>query len=234
MSNKAPTSEIQVQEIPAPSLTTIPTNPTPTILRSYRITSTSIWTRKFKIKIQPSNTAIYTLKFTSSIPGFTMVLSTTTPTIAAAAKVSLFADTTTLALGDPSSKPDVSQKIEMIINSAWKHNSYDLSLQLPPPHDCPNIPPPLEMQWKGTNSVSGFMKKMDRGMHHKLVETRTNRLLARYVHNSWSMDVAGVVEVLGVPEGVADGEWWDLFVLMAALAVAEKTLKVVEMMVQSL
>lgn len=83
------------------------------------------------------------------------------------------------------------------------------------------------MQWKGTNEVKGFMQKMDRGMHHKLVETGSNRLLARYVHDSWSLDVPGVVEIVEVPEGVLDVSEWDVFVLVGALAVAEKTIKMV-------
>ena len=88
----------------------------------------------------------------------------------------------------------------------------------------------LEMQWKGTNEVEGFMKKMDRGMHHKLVEKSCNRLLARYVHNPWSMDVAGTVEICADIPGIAPQQW-DLFVLVSALAIAEKTLKMLKMAV---
>lgn len=89
------------------------------------------------------------------------------------------------------------------------------------------------MQWKGTNEVKGFAKKMDRGMHHKLVETQSNRLLARYVHDSWSLDVPGVVEIIALPDGIVDVREWDLFVLVGALAVAEKTLKMVGMAIQA-
>ena len=77
------------------------------------------------------------------------------------------------------------------------------------------------------------MQKMDRGMHHKLVETESGRLLARYVHDSWSLDVPGVVEIIAVPDGVEDVREWDLFVVMGALAVAEKTLKMVGMVAQA-
>lgn len=73
------------------------------------------------------------------------------------------------------------------------------------------------------------MKKMDSGLHHKLVESESNRLLAKYVHDPWSMDVAGSVEICADgPEGWEEGEW-DLFMLVSALAVAEKNLKLLKM-----
>lgn len=194
-----------------------------------------MWTRKFKIKEQPSRNVIYTLIFTSSFQDWGMVLTSGGPenayaAIAAAAKISLWRTVTQLALGDPSSEPDTAQRVQLKLDSKWMHNKYVVSLPLLPTGDSESEGQVLEMQWKGTNEVKGFMKKMDRGMHHKLVEKSSNRLLARYVHNPWSMDIAGTVEICADIPGISPQQW-DLFVLVSALAIAEKTLKMVKMAV---
>jgi hypothetical protein len=204
-------------------------------VRQYKITAASMWTRKFKIKEQPSRNVIYTLTFTSSFRDWGMVLTSGGPenvdaAIAAAAKVSLFRTVTQLALGDPSSEPNTSQLVQLRLDSKWKHNKYVVSLPLPRTGDSERERQVLEMQWKGTNEVNGFMKKLDRGMHHKLVEKSSNKLLARYVHNPWSMDIAGIVEICADIPGITPQQW-DLFVLVSALAIAEKTLKMVKMSV---
>jgi hypothetical protein len=166
-----------------------------------------------------------------------MVLTTGEPktpgaVVVAAAKVSLWRTVTHLILGDPSSSslPDTSQRVELKLDSKWKTNSYVVSLPLPPTSSDSSANQVLEMQWKGTDKVKGFTKKMDRGMHHKLVEKNSNMLLARYVHNPWSMDVAGSVEIFTDIPGISS-EKWDLFVLVNALAIAEKNFKMVNMAV---
>jgi hypothetical protein len=202
-------------------------------IRQYKVTAASAWTRQFKIKELPSRNVIYTLTFTDSFQDWGMVLSTGAPknadaTVSAAAKISLWRTITQLALGDPSSKPDTAQRVELKLDSKWKHNKYAVSLPLPPTgKDESQV---LEMQWKGTNAVEGFMRKLDRGMHHKLVEKSSNKLLARYVHNPWSMDVAGTVDICADIPGI-ESQQWDLFVLVSALAIAEKTLKMLNMAV---
>jgi len=200
-------------------------------IRQYKITSASAWTRRFKIKEQPSRNVIYTLTFTESFHGWGMVLATGAPenpnaAVVAAAKISLWRTITQLAFGDPSSEPDTARRVELKLDSNWKHNKYVVSLPFMPTGS--SEVQVLEMQWKGTHEVKGFMRKLDRGMHHKLVEKNSNRLLARYVHNPWSMDVAGTVEICTDIPGIAPQQW-DLFVLVSALAIAEKTLKVVGM-----
>lgn len=62
------------------------------------------------------------------------------------------------------------------------------------------------------------------------MEKSSNRLLARYVHNPWSCDVAGNVDICADIPGI-EPQQWDLFVLVSALAIAEKTLKALNMMV---
>jgi hypothetical protein len=204
-------------------------------VRQYKVTAASAWTRQFKIKEQPSRNVIYTLTFMASFQDWGMVLTTSGPknadaAIAAAAKISLWRTITQLALGDPSSEPDMAQRVELKLDSKWKHNKYAVSLPLPPTGDGDSESQVLEMQWKGTNEVKGFMKKLDRGMHHKLVEKSSNRLLARYVHNPWSMDVAGTVEICADIPSITPQQW-DLFVLVSALVIAEKTLKMLKMAV---
>ncbi|KAI9766173.1 MAG: hypothetical protein M1840_006740 [Geoglossum simile] len=214
--------ETQVADPPAPARS----------VRQYKVTSASAWTRQFKIKEQPSRNVIYMLTFTAPFQDWGMVLTTSGSknAIAAAAKISLWRTITQLALGDPSSEPDTAQRVELKLDSKWKHNKYAVSLPLPPTGngDSNSEGPVLEMQWKGTNEVKGFMNKLDRGMHHKLVEKNSNRLLARYVHNPWSMDVAGTVEIYADIPGIMPQQW-DLFVLVSALAIAEKTLKMVNL-----
>jgi hypothetical protein len=200
-------------------------------IRQYKVTSASAWKRRFKIKEQPSGNVIYTLTFTDSFHGWGMVLATGAPkdpdaAVVAAAKISLWRTITQLALGDPSSQPDTARRVELKLDSKWKHNKYVVSLPFIPTGSSETQV--LEMQWKGTHEVKGFMRKLDRGMHHKLVEKSSNRLLARYVHNPWSMDVAGTVEICADIPGIAPQQW-DLFVLVSALAIAEKTLKMVGM-----
>ncbi|KAH8592204.1 hypothetical protein B0O99DRAFT_630681 [Bisporella sp. PMI_857] len=204
-------------------------------VRQYKVTAASAWKRRFKIVEQPSQNVRYTLTFTDSFQGWGMLLSTGEPknpaaVIAAAAKISLWRTITQLVLGDPWSESDRTQRVELKLDSMWKHNKYSVSLTLPPTDDSESENQVLEMQWKGTNDVKGFMKKLDRGMHHKLVEKSSNTLLARYVHNPWSMDVAGTVEIYADVPRIAPQQW-DLFVLVSALAAAEKTLKTVKMAV---
>ena len=196
-----------------------------------------MWTRSLKIKEQPSNKPIYTLKFTSALPGFSMVIATIdTDAVVAAAKVSLFRNTTELVLGDPSSngKAGGSKRVEMKFAGIWKHNHYVLSLPLPGGGQGST----MDLEWKGTNDVDGFMKKMDRGLHQKLVVAGSESgsgsggsgVLAKYVHDSYSMDVAGTVEIFeNAPEGVGMG-WreWDSFVLVSVLAVVDKTISLMK------
>ena len=56
-------------------------------------------------------------------------------------------------------------------------------------------------------------------MNHKLVEKNSDRVLARYIRDPGIGDLAGVVEIF---EGV-EMEGWDVFVLVGAFVVAEKT-----------
>jgi hypothetical protein len=59
------------------------------------------------------------------------------------------------------------------------------------------------------------MKKIDRGTHHKLVLKNSNKLLARYVHNPWSMDVAGTIDVFEEVPGI-DPKHCEPFVIVRA------------------
>ncbi|KAI9674010.1 MAG: hypothetical protein M1829_003853 [Trizodia sp. TS-e1964] len=200
-------------------------------IRQYRITSASMWMRRFKIKEQPSQNVLYTAAFTSSLRDWDMLLTTGAPnnsdaTIAGAAKISLWRSASHLALGDPSAKPDVAQRVELKLDSKWRYNQYVVNLPLPPAGNDIETHF-LEMQWKGTNDVKGWLMKLDRGLHHKLVEKNSNRLLARYLHNPWNTDVAGTVEIFADIPGITPQEW-DLFVLLGALAVTEKNMKIVK------
>lgn len=237
MSQRKSVTAVKETQVVADSRDNVPVPAPARIIRQYKVTAASGWRRQFKIKELPSRNAIYTLTFTTSFQDWGMVLTTGAPknadaAVVAAAKISLWRTITQLALGDPSSKPDTAQRVELKLDSKWKHNKYAVSLPLPPTGngDGEDQSSVLEMQWKGTNEVKGFTKKMDRGMHHKLVEKTSNRLLARYVHNPWSMDVAGTVDICAEIPGI-EPQQWHLFVLVSALAIAEKTLKMLNMAV---
>lgn len=66
-------------------------------------------------------------------------------------------------------------------------------------------------------------------MHHKLVEKGSNRVLARYVHNFWNLDVAGTLEICADIPSIAPQQW-DLFVLLSGMAITERTIKLAMLM----
>lgn len=182
-----------MERIPAPAMAssaTLAARPVPTAgarsIRQYDITSASSWTRVFKVKGKLTRTVVYTLNFTA-FREWSMLLSSGGPKdqdakIVGAAKFSLWRTITQVVLGDPTSKTDPVQGVELKLNSKWKHNHYVVSLPLPPAAgNGDSKSQVLRCSGGGMKQRESFINKINAacGIHHKLFEAGSNRLSAR-------------------------------------------------------
>lgn len=77
--------------------------------------------------------------------------------VAAAATISIWNDSTVLAIGDPTAVPDTTQRFHLKMTGTWLRKKYEISVHLPPTFEDSESRV-LELEWKGTYDVKGFCK----------------------------------------------------------------------------